>query len=383
MAGFLFSTLGISQQSVVKMQPPHQESETDPAETCNDRIRRFWKWFQEVAPTFYETIEVGDCHTLEAATSEKIDLMFPDFNWAYGPGESNVGHSLTLTGEGVEHRQLLALHWLSQAPVIDGWTFYAARQPGPEKGYPIEIYGNRIDPKEIWVPPSVDQDEECVDLTIWHPSWTQIEKQQQWTIALLFLDAILGEYGTGWWIGQIRLENDQLANSFPLAELRSFIDETSERTGWRKYPPGKGMFVYRINPPETKFPRSDLISLSTAVPDLSMAHLRVEGMLKDPLEGTGADFLFIAIPKAFFPKGQEVAKRGEVEDAIDAALKSKASGRCVGGGFGTERGYVDLLIFDGRRSLTIIIETLSSHNLPEGTSIEYFAKEKSTDRILL
>lgn len=354
-----------------------------PTDTFNDRVRKFWKWFQEVAPAFHATIEAGNSDSLEPQTSGKVDELSAGFGWVYGPGEEGTGHSLTLTGEGVEHRQLLALHWLSLAPSIEGWTFHAARQSGPIKGHAIQIHGHHIDPKEIWVTPRIDEDQECLDLTIWHPLWSEIEERDQWQIISLFLDEALGEYGTGWWVGEIRLKNDRLADSFPLEELREFIDDTSRKMGWRKYPPGEGMFLYKLTPPEKEFPRSDLITLSTMVPDLSMTYLKTGGMLKDPLDGTGADFLYIAIPKAFFPKGQEAAKRGEIEDAIDDALKSQAAGRCVGGGFGNERGYVDLLIFDGEGSLGIIRKSLKPLNLPRGTTIEYFAMEKTANRILL
>ncbi len=68
-----------------------------------------------------------------------VNELSPGFAWVFGPGADGIGHSFTLSGEGVIHRQLLALQWLSRAPVINGWTFYAARQPGPISGHTIEI----------------------------------------------------------------------------------------------------------------------------------------------------------------------------------------------------------------------------------------------------
>jgi hypothetical protein len=351
--------------------------------TCNERIRNFWNWFQEVAPAHYAAIEDKKCDSLTAATSAKVDECLPGFGWVYGPGENGVGHSLTITGEGVEHRQLLALHWLSQAPEIDGWTFYASRQPGPIKGHSIIIGGHKIDPKEIWVTPSIDEENECVDMTIWHPLWQQIEKKQQWTIVFLFLDEALGEYGTQWWIGDIRMENDRLAESFPLEELPEFVSETVTRFHWKKYPPGTSYSLFRINPSEEKFPRSDLLTLNTVAPNLFRDHREAKGNLADPFEEIGADYLYIAIPKKYFPIGAETDARGEIEDKLEAALASKSSGRCIGGGLGLHHGYVDLLIFDGKRSIEIIREVLQTFDFPEGTSIEYFASEKRGNRILL
>lgn len=354
-----------------------------PSDTCNDRIRRFWAWFQEVGPSYYATIEEGKCGSLTEPTSKKVDEMFTGFAWVYGPGNGGKGHSFTLSGEGDEHRQLLAIHWLSQAPAIEGWSFHASRQPGPVKGHAIDIHGVRIDPKEIWVTPSIDEEEESIDLTIWHPLWPQIEKRQQWSIVFLFLDEALGEYGSKWWIGEVRLENDRLADSFPLEELPEFVDAIVEREGWKKYPPGESYAMFKIPPADKTFPRSDLVTLTTAVPQLFHDHREAEGKMEDPLENTGADYVYVSFSRDLLPAGKEVDTRYELEEALDNALKPHASGRCIGGGLGRERAYVDLLIFDGQRSLDLIVEVLKARNLPKGTTIEFFAKEKAKNRIRL
>lgn len=354
-----------------------------PTETCNDRIRKFWKWFQEVAPSYHAAIEAGNCDSLTEPTSEKVNQFFPGFGWTYGPGEGGAGHSLTLTGEGVEHLQLLALHWLSLAPTVEGWTFHAARQAGPIKGHTIAIAGLSIDPKEIWVTPSLNEGEEKFDLTIWHPLWPQIEKRLQWQIVFLFLDEMLGEYGTGWWVGEIRLENDRLTDAFPLEELREVAEETSKKENWKKYPPGECYSGFKVEPSGKSFPRSDLLTLTTATPVLFQEHREAKGKLKDPLENTGADYLYVSIPKDFFLPGQEVDMRYKLQASLDAVLGSQASGRCIGGGMGLQQVYVDLLVFDGQRSLDLIVDTLRTGNFPKGTTIDYFAKEKAGNRIRL
>lgn len=366
--------------SFFRRRKPIPESE---CMTCNDRIRRFWEWFQEVAPSYYAAIEDKKCDSLTAATSTKVDEFLPGFGWVYGPGENRIGHSLTLTGEGIEHQQLIALHWLSMAPQIEGWTFYASRQPGPIKGHSINIGDLKVDPKEIWVTPFIDEENERIDLTIWHPLWNQIEKNRQWTIVFLFLDEALGEYGTQLWIGDIRMEGDRLAESFPLEELPEYVAETRDRFQWKKYPPGESYSLFSVTPSDEDFPRSDLLTLNTAAPNLFRDHREAKGGIEDPFKNIGADYLYVAIPKVYFPKGRETDVRGEIEDKLEAALKSESSGRCIGGGLGVHYGYVDLLVFDGKRSVEIIRKTLRSSNLPEGTAIEYFASEKRNQRILI
>jgi hypothetical protein len=354
-----------------------------PAPTFNERVSAFWRWFSEVAPRFYSTIEAGRCAALTEEISPKVDELLPGFAWVFGPGADGQGHSLTLSGEGNIHRQLLALRWLAAAPALTGWTFHAARQPGPIKGHVIEMSGLRFDPKEIWVSPSVDEQAQNVDLTIWHPAWEQITPQQRQTITFLFLDESLGEYGTDWWIGKIEFGQGRLRAAFPLDELSDYIGRVALERGWQKHIPGENWTLFRLKETTGDFPRADIITQSTAVPRLFHDYMRSGGDLEDPLNGSGADYVYVSIDPDFFPKGEEVAKRGEIEDAITAALAAFHGGICIGGAFGRKRCYSDFMLFDGARSLTAIRSTLKALNAPGGTMIEHFAREKRGQRIAI
>lgn len=350
--------------------------------TCNERIREFWDWFQEMAPEFRKTIDDGRCDDLTDITSRKVDELFPGFAWAYGAGSEGVGHSFTLSGEGVEHRQFLALHWLACAPQIEGWTFYAARQPGNTSGA-IIIGETRFEAKGMWVTPTVDEEEERIDVTIWHPEWPKMEERSRWTVVFLFLDEALGEYGTKWWIGEIRLGDDRLADSFPLSELPAYVRETSDARNWKKYPPGEAHTLFQLKPPEKSYARGDLMTLSTLAHHLFYDYQEAEGRLEDPFAGTGADYVYVRFAKEHLERGKEIDQRGALEDALDLSMRNRRSGWCIGGGHGTRYCYVDLLIFDGRNSLDLIVEVLNEHHLPKGTTIEYFAKEKRSQTIRL
>jgi hypothetical protein len=354
-----------------------------PEKTFNERVAEFWTWFEEVAPRFTATIDAHKCADLTEETSTRVDQLYPRFAWVYGPGPEKKGHSLTLSGEGVEHRQLLAQHWLSQAPDIPGWTFYASRQAGPIKGHVIEMDDLRIDPKEIWVTPTLDREAQNIDLVVWHHAWEHITDQKRWTLVFLFLDEVLGEYGTKWWIGKISFGKDRLADSFPLEELGTYVADTVRNSGWKRSAPGDEWTGYTIKPGEERYPRSDLFTLTTAAPELFRTYMDEKDEMSDLPEGSGADYIYVSIDRAFFPKGEEVAKRGEIEEAIDAGFKSKNAGRLLGGGLGSERGYIDLLIYDGARSLENLRTTLKQFGVPAGTMIEFFAREKRARRIAL
>lgn len=351
--------------------------------TFNERVHAFWRWYRDVAPRFHATIDAKRCADLAGETSTKVDEFLPGLAWVYGPGAEGKGHSLTVTGEGNEHRQLLARQWLALAPVIPGWTFYADRQAGPIRGHVIQMAGHDFDPAAIWVAARVDAESEKIHLTLWNHTWQLLEEKSRWTIVFLFLDEVLGESGTQRWIGEIKLGADRLADSFPLEELGEFVARTSHEFGWKKVAPGEAFTLYTIKSGPFPFPRGDVSTQITSVSALFRDYMDAEGELTNPLAGFGADYAYLSIARDCFPPGAETARRGEIEEALDEALKSAQSGACIGGAMGTERGYVDLVLFDGARSVEIVKQTVREQRLPPGTMLEYFAREKRGHRIAL
>src|SRR6266498_1638891 len=362
-----------------KWSPPSQEF------TFKSRVEQFWDWYAQSAQRFYDTIESGNCPYLADEVSVKVDELLPGFAWVFGPGEGGRGHSFTLSGEGVLHRQLLALYCVSGAPRMDGWTFYASRQPGSVGGVRMEIGGYKFDPMEFWITPKIDCEAEKLDITVWHPLFAQLHKESERLSSLfLFLDEALGEFGTAQWIGEIETNDTRLTDAIPLKELFGFIKKLEVEKGWQKSPPGEAGVVYRREERANRFLRDDVIVGSTTHPDLINEYYRAEGRLQNPLAGTGADYVFVSFDSRFFPKAEEmVDKRAAIEDALNQTLQFARSGRLLGGAFGTRFGYIDLLLFDGRNSLEIVERILHERNLPTGTAINFFAKEKSGQRVVL
>jgi hypothetical protein len=352
-------------------------------QTFKDSVQRFWQWYGEVAPRFYDTIQSKNCPSLAQEVSANVDKLLPDFAWVFGPGANGQGHSFTLSAEGNPHRQLLSLYWQAQAPKLNGWTFYAARQPGPIRGRQIEIDGQKFDPLEFWLTPTINREKEKLDLVVWHPRFETMAERERWTVLFLFLDEVLGEYGTQQWIGEMKHESKRLADSIPLEELGDFVQRVQTETGWKKLPPGESGIIYKIKEQHDRFLRGDVVIGSTMHPRLINEYLKTGGELEDPLGGTGADFVFVAFDVRILPKGNETGVRGKIEDALDAALKASASGRLLGGAWGKSNAYVDLLLFDGTRSIEIVLDVLREQNVPAGSSVNYFAKQKRGHRVLV
>jgi hypothetical protein len=352
--------------------------------TFKTRVAQFWKWYVSVAERFYQTIEDKRCADLAPEVSAKVHELIPGFAWVFGPGADGHGHSFTLSGEGNPHRQLLAAYWQTQAPTLAGWSFYGSRQPSrqPENGH-LEIGGHDFDPKAFWLTPSINSDTEKIDLTVWHPLFPQLDDRARWTVLFLFLDEALGEIGTQNWIGQIQINDTELAGAIPLSELRAFAERVQTENNWKKGAPGGLWTVYRFETERADQPRGDIVIGSSGMMALINEFLEAKGELPDPLAGTGADYLYVALDAGTLPEGGEVAARGKIEDALVAALEPAASGRLIGGALGRRFAYIDMLLFDGADSLSIVRDTLRDLRLPRGTSLNFFAHEKRGHRVVL
>ncbi|HTR43401.1 MAG TPA: hypothetical protein VMH87_17450 [Pseudomonadales bacterium] len=351
--------------------------------TFKTRVQQFWKWYAEAGPRFHQVIEAGKCPTLANEVSAKVDELIPGFAWVFGPGENGQGHSFTLSGEGNLHRQLLTIFWLANAPKLSGWTFYSSRQPGSVRGQRIEIGDRTFDPLEFWITPVVNLQDEKLDITVWHPLFDKLAEKDRWTILFLFLDEVLGEYGTQQYIREIKHDPKRLADSIPLEELNEFIKRIQSENGWKKLPPGENAVLYQFGEPHARFLRGDIITGWTANTLLLNEYLEALGQPEDLMKSTGADYVFVAFEAKILPKGNEAGARGQIEDALDRALKSSNSGRLLGGAWGRQNAYIDLLLFDGAASIEIVKQVMRDKALPPGSSINYFAKEKRGHRVLI
>ena len=247
----------------------------------------------------------------------------------------------------------------------------------------MDIDGRKFDPLEFWVTPFSNREEEKLDIKVWHPLFNHMADIERRRVSYLFLDEVLGEYGTEQWIGEIKLDAQRLADAIPLEELGEFLERAKSEHGWKKHLPGESAVLYECAEQHARFLRGDVVIGTTMNPRLINEYLKAEGEMEDPLKGTGADYVFVAFDSRILPIGKEATARGKIEDAFDQSLKAFASGRLIGGAWGPTSAYIDLLLFDGAASINILRQIFQEQNLPAGSSINYFAKEKFGHRIVI
>ena len=345
--------------------------------TFKQGVDEFWSWYPQVAERFFETIERGECEQL---TDETVDFMhkhLPHMSWVFGPGE-NGGHSFTVSGEGVIPKQLLAAYWLKCAKELPGWTFYSSRQASSTESLQNMAIAvgeqESVDSDSFLIKTDVDDENELIHMVAWHPALEKVPPEHHFQILFLLLDEALGEFGTQTWIGEIQIEPfAQDESTRTLTELSAYIEQVNRYHEWQKLPPPESFTLYRFTE-QRDGPRGDTVVGTSIIPNTVSRFVHLQGKLPDdPLEGTGAELAYLSIDGSIFPEGKQSDVRGNIEDAIDEALQAEHSGSVVGGAFGTEMSYIDLLLVDGENSRDIVKKVIEGLQLTSRSSFHPFA----------
>ena len=346
-----------------------------------ERVAAFWSWYEANAQRFFDTIEAKRCADLEPEISEAVDRWLDGMAWVFGPGENKQGHSFTLSGEGVLPKQFIAEYWFSQAPELNGWTFYASRQPSEKvRGFVLTLEKkHKFSPEELWIHTKANAESKKLDITACHPLFSQISEQSGYMALFLLLDESLGEHGTQNWIGEIRLSDDQLKESVPVWELKEVVEQTAKDRGWRKHKPTETYSLYNREEPAVGLPRADIFSGVTRYFDLVADYVNERAPIDHPLPGSGMDFAFVSFDSRILPKGEEVGYRSGIEDMISATLGEHASGATLGGAVGRERTYIDLMLYDGSTSVELVKKVLKKRAIPGGVELRYFTKDRAKE----
>ncbi len=342
--------------------------------TFKARVERFWTWFASESERMLSTIDDKRCGDLTDSVSKQVDEFGPGFGWVFGPGENGARHSFTLTGEGVIERQILAQYWQTRAPKLPGWCFFNSRQAATgTPTWKINMGAETFEPAAFWCSVFINEQAEKFNITVWHPLFAKLPKDEHFRILFIVLDELFGEFGTQRWLGEIKITDARLAESMPVVELRDYVQAESARREWKLLPPGECVSLFRFEE-ASDFPRGDVLTWQTVVPSLVHELFDTDGKPSALLEGSGAEFVFVTVPIEMLPRGSEVEVRGNIEDALDSALKAAFSGMVAGGSLGPSGGYIDALIFDGRKSVEIIASVMHQLSMPKDAAVFQFAK---------
>ena len=336
--------------------------------TFRERVYEFWNWFPGQADQLTAAVKSDNPKDSLESFFEDVRAKIGGLAWAFGPGSTDDTLSFTVTGEGEKSRQLLAQHWLDSAVPVSGWDFYCSRQATPAEhleGIKIEVGDACVDTTTMLIGTKVDDENQVIDLQAWHPAFEKLDDNGRYNIAFLLLDESLGEYGTQTKLGTIELKpgSDDQPLTKQLDELPKYLESLWADKGWEETTPLETYTGYQAEPTDG-FVRSDTIAGYTNVPEVVVAYLDSNGQPgENPVDGTGADFFFVKLDRSELPEDHDpLAFRTEIETEVARRIAG-GGGVVIGGATGTDFSYVDVVIFDGERSLAAVREAIDlTHN---------------------
>lgn len=337
--------------------------------TFKQRVLEFWNWFESIAPECEASLASDDPKFIVDKVTRYMSKHLPTLSWALGSNASGT-LSFTLTGEGIVPKQVLTDFWLSQAIDRPGWEFHASRQPTPRDALRELSIGvsdqDQVDAEHFLLETEVDEESERIDIVAWHPALEKVDDEHHFQILFLLLDEALGEFGVQSWLGEIKVEplnGESIQRS--LLDLPKFIEQVQAYHQWTKLPPLESYSAYEIDEQLEGVPRGDVMVGATCIPQVLFEFMENSGTLpENPLVGTGAELIYVSIEHAQLTEDQSEF-RMRIEDALQEALMTASSGRVVGGATGTDRIYIDLILFDGKASRQVIEQTLQSLQLEQ------------------
>ena len=129
--------------------------------------------------------------------------------------------------------------------------------------------------------------------------------------------------------------------------------------------------VYKLEPDGDMSGRSDVIvGVSRALP---LHRVLLSDLCKDQRASrTGETFVYLKMDGTDGLDGSRYADRGDIEDALDAALRGAQAGCVVGGASGQRHSYVDLALTDEHAAIEVIRQRLRDDGLPRRAWLLYF-----------
>ncbi|MDH2416790.1 DUF695 domain-containing protein [Nocardioides sp. CER19] len=191
----------------------------------SDRIAAFWTWWSEEGATFCADALAGrDVERIVPVLGPRVDRLHDDLAWELVAGTVSE-HALVVSAEGTPELRALARRWLLAAPpATETWSYSDVRPPLPDPddasigldgGLPLALRDVTVAARRVGT---------RLDVTVHHPSFADAPAEARLRLALLALDATIGQTAVELWIGEITPSELRPRDGFGLAPLRVFVE---------------------------------------------------------------------------------------------------------------------------------------------------------------
>ncbi len=356
-------------------------------ERTDARIADWWSSFEARVGALDDLFSQRSSWDLASWMHETLQAIHPRLMWEYGRGAEGR-YRLVITPESEHRLRPLVDAVLARAPAVEGWEFHA-RRPRETHAMLAPVISARCGSDLLLTGAAVERgDFNRLDLTFARQTrFPQRTHDQALAQAFVATETLLGEECLNQWVGAIevvkRLSQPVLLPAFAervdglIREVRASLPQQpySDRIDDSKW----SIFELKPDTADDYPRREDLFVVATADVDLWKAyHL-------DPLFASrrfsrhGEIFCYLKIDRAERLDASAFDDRGEIADAVAAALRQEGLGCTIGGGTGLRYLYVDLAIVDLERSVPLVQHALQEGGIPSRSWIRFFDAELESE----
>ncbi|HEY3497699.1 MAG TPA: hypothetical protein VGK73_23540 [Polyangiaceae bacterium] len=357
------------------------------------RIEAWWSAFAERRDAVSDLFGSRASWDLPAWMSDTLQAIDEALMWEYGPALRTEGHRLVITPESRRDLRPLVRHVLRAAPALPGWEFYAHRLPEPLELARFTVEG-RCGTATQFSEASVSLGEHNrIDLKFSGPE--PLKEDTAVHEAFVLTEALLGEEVLDVWVGRIEVQPRPKRGLFrslarttelvPLADLRAHVESLISSIRERQIDmtslhETEEWSLLELKPEQQAdyTGQEDLFLAKT--PNLPLWEaVHAEGFHDQRFGRAGEIFCYLKVDGSNGLEGSKFADKGEIEDALDAALQPAGRGRSIGGGTGLRYSYVDLALQNPAEALPAIRALLSDAKLPKRSFILFHDCERRSE----
>ena len=346
-------------------------------------IEDWWIAFQSKAADIQAIFSQKAEWDLPQWMADHLNAIHPELMWEFGPAVQTEGHRLVITAEVRRDLRPLVSAILQRAPKIDGWEFYGYRLP--------ESYEMALQTVEVRTGGDISKtafqavaaEFNQIDLIFYGEGYSE-ENEQANNDVFVAIETLLGEELLDKRIGAIEvapLSASAGQELFHIEFLKQQVDlligEIQNRLPDKPYYQNyqeEEWTAFELEPEQAEeYPLQwDLLAGVSMLPEIwenGHADMAFDSVR---FSKCGETFCYVKMDGADGLDEEHFTDRGDIEEALNNALREANLGCVFGGGTGVKYSYVDLALTNIAQGAEIVKQILQQGNIHKRSWIQFY-----------
>ncbi|WP_028328658.1 tetratricopeptide repeat protein [Brachyspira alvinipulli] len=341
-----------------------------------ERVNRFWKWFEENEKVISDFIEQKS----DMSSEEIIEFVSNGVSLISNNLQFNFGgdYEFTFTVEGKEYLFYLTPRIVAAMPekLKNKWKFspYMKKQDITNSNF--RIYNKDLSFNEILVSAEYDEDTNFFNLKFYNKKLNQLNENYAYNAFYIMLEHAVGENILKLYLlGDVERSDKKLDNTIELTKLYDFIMDTLKNKNKDIISdPINRYTVYECKPTDSFF-REDIFIGNTCYMELisDYANYNIDAVVNISKMGARAAYLVYVFSDNentdFDDKDinkKLLDERNNITDELESIMGKRGSGKeigiILGNALGVVGGYIDLLLYNQDEFIKRAEDILKKYN---------------------